>query len=109
MFELIKRSLLASLGAAVVTREKIKEATRTLVEEGKISTEEAERLSDELVESGKHELEEAQSQISTMVKKGLDSLDISSKSEFQELKLRVENLEKRMSLLENAPKQGEGM
>jgi len=102
MLELIKKSLLASLGAAVVTKEKIQEATFSLVQQGKISVEEAEKLSDDLVTSGQHQWEEVQSKITENVKKAMDSLDISSKSEFQELMVRLENLEKRVAALENA-------
>lgn len=102
MLELIKKSLLASLGAAVVTKEKIQEATFSLVQQGKISVEEAEKLSDDLVTSGQHQWEEVQSKISEHVKKAMDSLDISSKSEFQELMTRLENLEKRVAALEGA-------
>jgi len=100
MLELIKRSLLASLGAAVVTKEKIQEVTHSLVEQGKISADEAEKLADDLVQSGQNEWEEMHAWISESVKKGMDSLDISSKGEFLELKERVENLEKRMAILE---------
>lgn len=102
MLELIKKSLLASLGAAVVTKEKIQEATFSLVQQGKISVEEAERLSDDLVTSGRHQWEEVQGKIAENVKKAMDSLDISSKSEFQELMDRLENLEKRVAILEHA-------
>lgn len=102
MLELIKKSLLASLGAAVVTKEKIQEATFSLVQQGKISVEEAEKLSDDLVTSGQHQWEEVQSKITENVKKAMDSLDISSKSEFQELMTRLENLEKRVATLEGA-------
>lgn len=102
MLELIKKSLLASLGAAVVTKEKIQEATFSLVQQGKISVEEAEKLSDDLVASGQHQWEEVQSKISENVKKAMDSLDISSKSEFQEILTRLESLEKRVAVLENA-------
>ena len=102
MLELIKKSLLASLGAAVVTKEKIQEATFSLVQQGKISVEEAEKLSDDLVASGQHQWEEVQSKITENVKKAMDSLDISSKSEFQELMTRLENLEKRVATLEGA-------
>lgn len=102
MLELIKKSLLASLGAAVVTKEKIQEATFSLVQQGKISVEEAEKLSDELVTSGQHQWEEVQSKVTENVKKAMDSLDISSKSEFQELMTRLENLEQRVAALESA-------
>lgn len=102
MFEMIKKSLLASLGAAVVTKEKIQEATLSLVEQGKISSEEAEKLADDLVKSGQREWEEVQTKISEGVRKGMDNLDISSKTEFQQLKARVENLEKRVAMMETA-------
>jgi len=101
MLEFIKKGLLAGLGAAVVTKEKIQEATRLLVKEGKISTEEAEKLAEELVTGGRHQWDELQAKISEMVRKGLDSLDISSKKEFQEMRARVEQLEDRLAKLEN--------
>ena len=100
MFETIKKSLLASLGAAVVTKEKVEEATRHWVEEGKISREEAERLAQQLLESGRHQWDDLQTKISDTVRKGLDTFDIGSKTEFQELKARVENIEKRLLALE---------
>ncbi len=101
MFEMIRRSLLASLGAAVVTKEKVEEATRRFVDEGKISREEAERLANELVESGQHQLDDIQEKITDTVRKGLDTFDIGSKKEFQELKERVDELEKRLAALDD--------
>jgi polyhydroxyalkanoate synthesis regulator phasin len=66
LIEMIRKSLLASLGAAVVTKEKVEAATQRLVEDGKISRDEAEKLANELVE----------------------------------LQERVDNLEKRLAVLE---------
>ncbi len=100
MLEMIRKSLLATLGAAVVTKEKVEEATRSWVEEGKISRSEAERLSDDLVESGQHQWQEIQTRVSEMVRKGLDTLDIGSKKEFRDLQARVEELERRLAQLQ---------
>ncbi|MFP3869722.1 MAG: phasin family protein [Syntrophobacteria bacterium] len=102
MFEMIRKSLLASLGAAVVTREKVEQATHRWVDEGKISKEEAEKLAQELVDSGQNQWEELQARVTETLRKGMDSFDIGSRKEFQELKARVENLEKRLSVLEDA-------
>jgi polyhydroxyalkanoate synthesis regulator phasin len=99
MLDTIKKSLLATLGAAVVTKEKVEAATRGWVEEGKISRAEAERLAQELVESGQHQWHDLQTRITEMVRKGLDTLDIGSKKEFRDLKARVEELERRLSQL----------
>jgi len=100
LIEMIRKSLLASLGAAVVTKEKVEEATKRWVDEGKISKDEADKLAQDLVESGKHQWEDIQEKIAESVRKGMDNFDIGSKKEFQELKDRVENLEKRLTILE---------
>ena len=44
--------------------------------------------------------EDIQEKISETVRKGLDNFDIGSKKEFQNLRERVENLEKRLAVLE---------
>jgi polyhydroxyalkanoate synthesis regulator phasin len=100
MLEMIRKSLLATLGAAVVTKEKVEEATRSWVDEGKISRSEAERLAEDLVESGQHQWQEIQTRVSEMVRKGLDTLDIGSKKEFRDLQARVADLERRLVQLQ---------
>ncbi len=102
IFEMIRKSMLASLGAAVVTKEKVEEATKRWVEEGKISRDEAERLAQDLVESGKHQWDDIQEKMTETVRKGLDTFDIGSKKEFRELKARVDNLEKKIAECEEA-------
>ena len=104
MFELIKKSLLASLGAAVVTKEKVEKATRKLVDEGKISKDEAEKLSKDLIESGQKQWEEIQERVSDTVKKVIDNLDLVTKKDFRELKDNVDDLKKRLPMMEEADK-----
>ena len=104
MIDLIKKSLLASLGAAVVTKEKIEEATRKLVKEGKISTEDAEKLSDNLVESGQKQWDEFQSKISDTLKKIVENLDLASKKDLQALNEKIKDLESRLGALEQSDK-----
>ncbi len=100
MFELIKKGILAGIGMAVLTKEKIEEATRVLVKEGKISTEEAEKLADDLVKSGQRELDDLNNRISDSMKKWADNVEITRKKEFKELCARVEALELKVSAME---------
>ena len=100
MLDMLKKSMLAGLGAAVLTRDKIREATRKLVDEGKLSTEEAEKLTEEMIKSGEREWEEAGSKLHSSFRKISDSLEVVRKKEFEELLARVEVLEKRLSELE---------
>lgn len=102
MFELIRKTLLASLGAAVLTKEKIDKVLQGFVDQGKLSREEADTLAEELIESGERQWGEIQNRVVEIVKKALDNLDIGSKREFVQLQERVENLEKRIKILEDA-------
>ena len=100
MFETIRKSLLAGLGAAVLTKEKIETATRKLVEEGKITTDEADRLSTDLIESGSRQWHDMQEKISGTVRKALEGMDICTRQDFKVLAEKVAALEKRVAALE---------
>jgi polyhydroxyalkanoate synthesis regulator phasin len=100
MFETIRKSLLAGLGAAVLTKEKIETATRKLVEEGKITTDEAERLSTDLIESGSRQWHDMQEKISGTVRKALEGMDICTRQDCKVLAEKVAALEKRVAALE---------
>jgi polyhydroxyalkanoate synthesis regulator phasin len=100
MLELIRKGLLASLGAVVMTKERVEKATRSLVEEGKLSREEADNLAEELIRSGERQWEEIQTSLSENIKRAVERVDVARRTEVDALKDRVENLEKRLSMLE---------
>ncbi len=105
MLELLKKSMLAGIGAAVLTRDKIREATRMLVEEGKISSDEAEKLTEDLVKSGGREWEELNSKFQSSFKKISENLEVVRRKEFADLKARVELLEQRLGVTDQNKQQ----
>ena len=102
MLDLIRKGLIAGLGAAVVSKEKVEETVNKLVEEGRISRAEADKLVEELVEAGEKQWDDAQHEMRDSMKRGLESLDLCSHGEFLKLKAQVEAMEKRLSLMESA-------
>lgn len=94
MFDIIKNSLFTGLGMAVVAKDKLEKATKKLVEEGKLSQEEAEKLFHDLVTSGESQWRDIEDKIKKLIQDAIADLDISSKSEVEELRKRVEELEK---------------
>jgi polyhydroxyalkanoate synthesis regulator phasin len=100
MFELLRKSILAGIGAAVLTAEKVQEATKRFVDEGKLSAEEAEKFANDLLRSGERQWDDMSSRISEGVRKGVETLDFVNRKDFQDLKARVEMLEQRLSILE---------
>ncbi|NIO03449.1 MAG: hypothetical protein GTN74_02220 [Proteobacteria bacterium] len=96
MFETIKKTVQASIGAAVLTRERIRKTLDKLVQEGKLSTEEAERLADRMIRDSKTELKSIQDRMVSLIQRGLGNLDFVSKKDFKVLEKRVKALEKEM-------------
>lgn len=97
MLELMKKGLMAGIGALVLTTEKVQETIRKLVEEGKISTEEGEKLAQDLVRTGERQWEEITSNIAEKTKKWSESVEMVKREEFEQLKARVEILEQRLT------------
>jgi polyhydroxyalkanoate synthesis regulator phasin len=100
MLELMKKGLMAGIGAVVLTTEKVQETVRKLVEEGKISTEEGEKLAQDLVKTGERQWEEITSTIAEKTKKWSNSVEVVRREEFEQLKARIESLEQRLTEIE---------
>lgn len=111
MLDLLRKGMLAGLGIAYITKEKVMEATRELVEKGKLSKADAETLANELIDEGCRQRLEIEEKIDELVRSGFDRLDIASKKAFIDLEHRLENVEKRMGIVEDrlgpVPQKGE--
>ena len=97
MLDEIKKGLLSGLGAIFLTKEKIEKVTRKMVDEAKISKEDAQNLKEDLYKTGEKEWAETEEFFSGIIKKIMQSLDLGSRKEMDELKNRIEELEKRLA------------
>lgn len=102
MLDDIKKGLLAGLGMVFLTKDKIEETVHKMVDDARMSKEDARRLTDELVETGEKQWSRVEENVTETVRKGLRNLDVGSRKELDELKSRIRNLEERVSLLETA-------
>ena len=102
MLEKIGKGLLAGLGAVLLTKEKVEEVVGKLAKETKLSHEDARRLTDELVETGERQWKEMDKAVTEFIRKSLDKMDVGSRKEMEDLKERLNNLEKRLVRLEQA-------
>jgi len=103
MLELLRKGLMAGIGAVVLTTEKIQEAVKKLVEEGKISTEEGEKLAQELVKSGERQWEEITTKMADTTRKWSEGMEYVKRKELDELKERLTKVEERLAALEKEP------
>ncbi|RLI68007.1 MAG: hypothetical protein DRP02_13425 [Candidatus Gerdarchaeota archaeon] len=100
MLEEIKKGLLAGFGAVLLTREKIDEVSRKLVNDAKLSKEDARKLTNELIETGDRRWQDLEKTVTENVRKGLDAFGIGKQKDLQELKERLVGLEKRVAAIE---------
>jgi polyhydroxyalkanoate synthesis regulator phasin len=99
MLDIFKKSLLAGLGASIVTREMVIEATKRLVKEGKLNTEEVQRLADDLMESGRQHWQSVEHEAREAVNKAVDSMGVARSEELEELQVRMGDLEQQVHIL----------
>lgn len=96
MIELVKKSMLAGVGLAVVTKEKVLESLDELVERGKLTREEAAEMSDKIVQEGKAETEKARTEASKLFNEMLHRANVVTKDQYEALAARVTALEGRL-------------
>ena len=100
MFEIFKKSLFAGLGLAVVTKTKLESVLEQLVEEGKMSREEAEKMGQELLDSGEKQWIDFEARLQETVKGFLENMDISKASDVKKLEKKIKALDMRLKALE---------
>jgi len=100
MFEIFKKSLFAGLGLAVVTKTKMESVLEKLVEEGKMSREEAEKMGQELLESGEKQWTDFETRLQDTIKGFLSNMDICKASDVKKLEKKIKALDMRLKALE---------
>ena len=96
MIDLMKKTMFASVGLAVVTKDKVLESLDELVEKGKLTKEEAAEMSDKIVEEGKTETDKAKVEASKLLNDMLHRANVVTKDQYVALAERVTELEGRL-------------
>ena len=93
MIETIKKTLLAGLGATVITAERVEKAMSDLIEKGKINADEARDVANKIVEQGKEEWENARQDMASTINEFLKDANLATRDELDELSKRLDELE----------------
>lgn len=93
MIDSIKKAMLAGVGAAVITAEKVEEALSEWVQKGKISADEAKAMASRVAEQGRVEFESASRDMQKAIKELLEKAGVGQKD-------RIDALERRLLALE---------
>lgn len=93
MFDVIKKGVLAGIGAAVVTKEVAEKALEDLVAKGRLTSTEAKDAAERIVAEGRREYESTCGNLQDAFDAMLRKAHVATQAELAQLRVRVEQLE----------------
>jgi polyhydroxyalkanoate synthesis regulator phasin len=93
MIDVIKKTILAGVGAALTTTEKAEAALQEMVRQGKLSAADARIIAEKIAEQGRREFEEMSQDLGAKVRAMLDRSDAETKARLTALEERGRMLE----------------
>ena len=97
--DLVRKTLLASIGALAITRDELEQAVNRLVERGEMAEKDARKLLDDILAARKKELDAWGKRVEERVEKVLERLRIPQREDLEELEARLANLEAKLDEL----------
>ena len=97
MIDVIKKTLLAGVGAAIVTKEKAEAALNEFVRQGKLSSGDARIMAEKIAEQGRREFEEVSETLGAKIKALLDRSETDTTVRLKALEERVLVLETKLT------------
>ncbi len=102
MLDIFKKTLFASVGAVMMTEEKIRETINELVKKGEVSEKEGEGLVRELLQKVENTRTGLEDRVKLQIEKALNSFNVAHKKDILALKRKVKKLEDELESLRRA-------
>jgi polyhydroxyalkanoate synthesis regulator phasin len=92
MLDLMKKAIFAGLGLAFMTKEKVEEFSKELVEKGKLSQTEGKEFIDELQKKSEEARKKLEEQIQNAVNNTLKKMNIATKDDISRVEKQLTKL-----------------
>lgn len=102
MLEAIRKTLLAGIGATVLTAEMLEKTLNEWVEKGKISADEAKELAEQILEDSRKEYGDARQQLESWFEDNIEKAGLVKKSRLVSMEKRLDELEAELQKLKKA-------
>jgi len=86
--------MLAGVGAAIITKDKVESALSDFVDQGKVTAADAKSMAEKVAEDGRKEFDQVSDQLNTKLQGMLAKLNAASREQVTALEARVAALEK---------------
>lgn len=97
MIDFVKKTILAGVGATVVTADRIEAILQDLVKQGKITADESKEAARRIVDEGRKEFENAEKELNQKFDDLLHKSPVVFRKDFDSLEKRIKALESRIA------------
>ncbi len=91
--EVIKKTVLAGVGLAFMTKERAEEAAKKIVEDAKLAETEGKKFVEELIKKSEEAKKSVEKLVDTAVHTAVTKLDIPTRAEIRKLEEKIRELE----------------
>jgi polyhydroxyalkanoate synthesis regulator phasin len=99
MLDILKKTVYAGIGATVTTKEQVQKILHEMVEQGKMTRNEAEKMAEKIVEESRKEFESTTNEVHQAVREWWKREKPVSEAELQKLESRIKSLEVKLGNL----------
>lgn len=100
MFELIRKTILAGLGAATLTKEQVDKLVDELIKRGEVTAEERPKLVKDLLARAEKSEKELEGKVNESLEKVIEKLGIPTKADLDALSGKIDQLTKKVDKAE---------
>ncbi len=101
MIDLIKKAVLTGMGVASLTKDKIDEFSRELIEKGKLTEQEGEKFVQEMRKRAEESRDALKLQTDKIVEATLDKMQLAKAADLEKLQVEIAGLRKEIEALRN--------
>lgn len=96
MIDILKKTLYTSIGLAYLTKEKIEELAKELIEDGKMTAQEGKEFVEDLLKRSKETKGKLSGEIEHTVQATLKKMNLVTKKEYDDLEQRLHQVEQEL-------------
>lgn len=104
MMDLFRKAVLAGIGIASLTMEKVEELSKDLIDKGKLSEQEGEKFLQEMQKRAEESREALKQQTDRFVESAIDRMQLAKASDLEKLQAEIEGLRKEIEALRTVRK-----
>jgi len=97
MFDLIRKTILAGVGFAAVTKDKAEQLVKEYIEKGEITEKEGKELVDDLIKKSEQARTDFETKLEDTIRKVLKKMNIATREDVSALDDRIKSMEQKLN------------